>query len=76
MGAGGPFDDFPQSDFLGELILSYNSPPFHELAVDLVFNGDTFDLLKTSYVDEYPRHITRDVALANYCSGKCDRATV
>jgi len=63
MGAGGPQDDFPHSDFLGELILAYNEPPFDKLAVDLVFNGDTFDLLKTPYLDSYPHLVSRDVAL-------------
>lgn len=63
MGAGGLFDDFPHSDVLGELLLSYNKAPYDELAVEVVFNGDTFDLLKTAYLDQHPRHITRDVAL-------------
>ncbi len=63
MGAGGPTDDFPQSDFLGELIEGYNEPPFDELPVTIVFNGDTFDLLKTSYHDTYPTRITADVAV-------------
>ncbi|MBI2571092.1 MAG: hypothetical protein HYV63_29145 [Candidatus Schekmanbacteria bacterium] len=63
MGAGGQFDDFPHSDFLGEIILSYDEPPFDEIAVDIVFNGDTFDLLKTSYLGQHPHHINRDVAL-------------
>lgn len=63
MGAGGRFDDFPHSDFLGELIVSYNEAPYDRMAVDLVFNGDTFDLLKTPYRGSYPRHITREVAL-------------
>lgn len=63
MGAGGTVDDFPHSDWLGDLIRSYNSPPFDELAVDLVFNGDTFDLHKTSYLGQHPRHVTGEVAL-------------
>jgi len=63
MGAGGVQDDFPHSDFLGELILSYNEPPFAEVAIDLIFNGDTFDLLKTPYLDRWPHLISRDVAL-------------
>ncbi len=63
MGAGGNQDDFPQSDWLGELILSYNQPPFADLAVELILNGDVFDLLKTPYLDAYPRHISSDVAL-------------
>ncbi|MFH1810958.1 MAG: hypothetical protein ABIJ09_19615 [Pseudomonadota bacterium] len=63
MGAGGHQDDFPHSDWLGELILSYNQPPYTELPVELVLNGDIFDLLKTSYLDAYPRHISPDVTL-------------
>ncbi|RMD97288.1 MAG: hypothetical protein D6812_15545, partial [Deltaproteobacteria bacterium] len=35
MGSGGVTDDFPHSDFLAELILAYNDPPFDAIAVDL-----------------------------------------
>ncbi len=63
MGGGGPSDDFPHSDFLGALIASYNHDEFRELDVDLVFNGDTFDLLKTPFEGAYPRHITAAVAM-------------
>lgn len=63
MGAGGPLDDFPHSDFLGQLILSYNQGPYADLPVDLVFNGDTFDFLKVSFREGYPRHISAEVAL-------------
>jgi UDP-2,3-diacylglucosamine pyrophosphatase LpxH len=64
MGAGGAWDDFPHCERLGELLLSYAGPEHGNRAVDLVFNGDTFDLLKTSIEGAYPRHITKDVALA------------
>lgn len=64
MGAGGPFDDFVRSDFLGELIRSYAGARTDGLALELVFNGDTFDLLKTSYDGAWPRHITEPIALA------------
>jgi hypothetical protein len=64
MGAGGVLDDFPHSPWLAELILAYNEPPYRDLPVDLVFNGDTFDLLKTSVDGVYPRHVTEAVALA------------
>lgn len=63
MGAGGPYDDFPRSDFLAEVIRGYGRDPYRWLAVDLVFNGDTFDLLKTSSRGGWPTHITRDIAL-------------
>ncbi len=68
MGAGGPFDDFPHSEFLADLIASYAGPPHDNLAVDLVFNGDTFDLLKTSYNGEFPHIIDAEVAV-----GKMER---
>lgn len=64
MGAGGVFDDFPHSPWLAELINEYNEPPYRGIPVDLVFDGDTFDLLKTSLGDVYPRHVTEAVALA------------
>ncbi len=64
MGSGGNLDDFPHSDFLGEIILSYNNEQYSNCQVDLVFNGDTFDLLKTSYDRKYPHLINKDIALA------------
>ncbi len=63
MGAGGRTDDFPHSDFLGELITSYNLAPYRDLAVDLILNGDTFDLLKTPFEGVFPRHISAAVAV-------------
>lgn len=63
MGAGGPYDDFPRSDFLAEVIRGYGRDPYRWLPVDLVFNGDTFDLLKTSSRGGWPTHITRDIAI-------------
>jgi UDP-2,3-diacylglucosamine pyrophosphatase LpxH len=62
MGAGGALDDFPHSDWLGELILSYNEGEFADRPLDLVFNGDTFDFLKVSFRGGYPRHISGEVA--------------
>lgn len=63
MGAGGPFDDFPRSDFLADVIRGYGREPYRWLSVDLVFNGDTFDLLKTGFRGGYPHHVTREIAL-------------
>lgn len=60
MGAGGPFDDFPYTDWLAEVLLDYAN--HHDGAIDLVFNGDTFDLLKTSVRGTYPNRITSIVA--------------
>ena len=63
MGAGGPYDDFLRSDYLADVIRGYGLDPLRRLAVDLVFNGDTFDLLKTSSRGGWPTHVTRDIAL-------------
>ncbi|WP_437807638.1 hypothetical protein [Sorangium sp. So ce1078] len=64
MGAGGAFDDFPHDELLAERILAYTGPDYRDLSVDLIFNGDTFDLLKISVDGGYPPHITPQVALA------------
>lgn len=69
MGAGGPPDDFPHDRFLIDLLGRYLAPPFEDLALEIVFNGDTFDLLKTGLSKPgtdgaWPRHVTRGVALA------------
>ncbi|HJL15393.1 MAG TPA: hypothetical protein RMH99_07055 [Sandaracinaceae bacterium LLY-WYZ-13_1] len=65
IGPGGPTDDFPQSEFLGDLLLRYCEPPFAELPVTVVFDGDTFDLLKTPLEDgSFPIHVTEAIALA------------
>ncbi len=66
MGPGGLADDFPQSDWLGELLLSYNEPPFDRYPVDLVFNGDTFDFLKTSLDGDHPHLVDAQVGLAKF----------
>lgn len=66
MGAGGHLDDFPQSAWLGDLVASYDTGPHADMAIDVVFNGDTFDFLKTAYLGRYPRHVTRDVALGKF----------
>lgn len=68
MGAGGPTDDLPNEEFVGELLLGYNGGPTADLPVELVFNGDTFDFLKTTYQGAWPRHVTAEVAL-----GKLER---
>jgi len=60
MGAGGLLDDFPHSDWLGGVFDRYADLP---VQVDLVFNGDTFDFLKTSVEGTWPRHVTAEVAL-------------
>lgn len=62
MGAGGPADDCPHSESVADLLLEYSDAHPHT-PVDFVFNGDTFDFLKTSVDGAYPRHVTEEVAL-------------
>lgn len=64
IGAGGLLDDFPHTEWLGRLMLAYNAPPFDDLAVDIVFNGDTLDLLKTSVEGVYPVVVDARTAVA------------
>src|SRR5689334_9527121 len=64
MGAGGPTDDFPQSEWLGRLILGYCEGPFASVPVTLVFNGDTFDFLKTSIDGSWPTHVDSGIGVA------------
>ena len=68
MGAGGRADDFPHSPFLADLLLSYLDGPTAEKQIDFVFNGDTFDLLKTKYLGAYPRHVGKDISVAKMTS--------
>lgn len=62
MGAGGPQDDCPHSASIAELLLRY-SGAHPRTPIDFVFNGDTFDFLKTSVEGAYPRHVSQAVAL-------------
>ncbi|MFC1852334.1 hypothetical protein ACFL27_19220 [candidate division CSSED10-310 bacterium] len=68
MGEGGDEDDFPHSEFLGKLLLSYLEGELGDVPIDFIFNGDTFDLLKISYQGKYPYHITEDIGLAKMSS--------
>ncbi len=64
MGAGGPTDDFPGSAWLIELLEQYLRPPWARVPLTLVFNGDTFDLLKTPVDGVHTHLVDERVALA------------
>ncbi len=74
IGCGGSTDDFPQSQALGELLLSYlDTPPFHDIRLTFVFNGDTFDFLKAPIGDgTYPIYMSEAAALEKL--GRIERA--
>lgn len=64
MAEPGPVDPFPRDDFLADLFEAYTKPPYDGVPVDLVLNGDVFDLVKVPYQGEFCRHITAEIALA------------
>jgi len=68
IGAGGRTDDLPEASFLTDRLLAYDRGPDGEQPIDVVFNGDTLDFMKTPYEGRYPRHISADVALAKLMS--------
>ena len=63
MGQGGPEDDFPHTDYLAHFILGLNQAPYDKVEVDLVFNGDTFDFLKTSVDGVFHHLVDERIAL-------------
>lgn len=62
MGTGGDRDDFPHTPFFGELLCRYLEGPLANHPLHFVFNGDTFDLLKTAHKGGFPHHITSEIA--------------
>lgn len=63
MGPGGPMDDFAHDGWLADVLERYNRAPYRDVPVDFVFNGDTFDFLKTPGLTAHPHHVTDQVAL-------------
>ncbi|HVY61039.1 MAG TPA: hypothetical protein VHF22_05265 [Planctomycetota bacterium] len=63
MGTGGPSDDYLDGAAFGELVASYANGRSGGLPIDLIFNGDTFELLKTSHDGGYPHLVSAEVAL-------------
>lgn len=63
LGAGDEFDDFPHPEFLAGF-LSDLEQRVGANEIDLVFNGDTFDFLKTSIEGKFPHLINKNIALA------------
>jgi len=62
MGAGNGTDDFIADKTLAKLITSLSN---QKSTIDLVFNGDTFDFLKSPYSinpKKYTRYITAEIA--------------
>ncbi|MCO4754116.1 MAG: hypothetical protein KC478_06525 [Bacteriovoracaceae bacterium] len=63
MSCGGEVDDFVHTSYLSEFISQYNEARYSNIEVDLVFNGDTFDFLKTQIDSPTPHLIDEAMAL-------------
>lgn len=64
MGAGGETDDFPATDWLANLIDTYQQGDWARVPLTLVFNGDTFDFLKCPVDGRYVHLVDEATALA------------
>lgn len=58
-----PYEDFLHDDRFAELLAYYDGQAGSETDIELVLNGDIFDLLKVKVEGEWPREITADVAV-------------
>lgn len=63
MGNGKKVDDFLHTNLLVEFIRKYQAKEYKTKEVDLVFNGDSFDFLKTPVNGNFPHLIDADIAL-------------
>lgn len=65
IGAGGPTDSHPDTAYLEALLAAYQAPPYDDVAVTFVLNGDTLDFLKVPPEDgSFPTHLTEEMSLA------------
>ena len=58
-----PHEDFYHDDRFAELVAHYDTLGGDEAEVELILNGDIFDLLKVKVNGEWPTEITQEVAV-------------
>ena len=63
VGDGSLTDDFIDDDAFCSFISSYLIHRYDHIPIEIVFNGDTFDFIKTGHNNLYPRYITDDISL-------------
>lgn len=63
IGDGSITDDFIDDELFCSFIDSYLIKRYDNIPIEIVFNGDTFDFIKTSHNNSYPRYITDDISL-------------
>lgn len=62
MGVGGATDDFPFETWFGELLRQTRAETPDDIELICVFNGDTFDFLKSSLADGTHPHVIHEEA--------------
>jgi UDP-2,3-diacylglucosamine pyrophosphatase LpxH len=58
-----PHEDFFEDDRFAELLAYYDAEAGDDTEVELVLNGDIFDLLKVKIDDQWPIEITEEIAV-------------
>ncbi|MGE0707708.1 MAG: metallophosphoesterase [Planctomycetota bacterium] len=59
-----PWENFFYDEEFADLLLFYSSDEYEERDVELIINGDFFDLLQVRYDGGFPVHITESIAVA------------
>ncbi len=62
-GAFNPLEDFHHDERLAELVDYYSTGKFAEFEVELILNGDIFDLMKVEVDGHWPVHVTEALAI-------------
>jgi UDP-2,3-diacylglucosamine pyrophosphatase LpxH len=61
-GKRNPYEDFYEDDRFAELLSHYDDHAGDQTEIELILNGDIFDLLKVKLNDTWPTEITADIA--------------
>jgi UDP-2,3-diacylglucosamine pyrophosphatase LpxH len=61
-GKRNPYEDFYEDDRFAELLLHYDQLAGEQSEVELILNGDIFDLLKVKWNGVWPSEITEEIA--------------
>ena len=59
-----PLEDFIHDDRLVELLAYYDQTVGADGSIELILNGDIFDLLKVKIAGEWPTEVTEEIAVA------------
>src|SRR5205823_10585063 len=63
-GSLNPWENFHHDDKFAELLRYYSTDYYEDEDVELIINGDFFDLLQVHYDGEFTDIVTEDVAVA------------